>query len=94
MSERPLKTLRRSGGFQAEIRPGRYLKWLLSVNVGIGGCEPPQPDNKPLKTNRFRGIFAAPNLVRNFVRGSIVEAAKGKSQRKIGGVARRVMTQL
>jgi hypothetical protein len=35
--------------------------------------------------------FAVPNLARNFARGSVVEAAGGKSQRKIG---ERAMTQL
>ena len=34
--------------------------------------------------HRFRGLFAVPNLARNFARGSAVEAAGGKSQRKIG----------
>jgi hypothetical protein len=27
------------------------------ANVGIGDCVSPQPDNKPLKTNRFQGPF-------------------------------------
>jgi hypothetical protein len=47
-----------------------------------------------LKTHRFRGLFAAPNLVGNFARGSAVEAAEGKSQRKIGEGERAAMTQL
>jgi hypothetical protein len=47
-----------------------------------------------LKTRRFRGLFAARILVRNFVRGSVVEAAGGKSQRKIDGARCDAMTQL
>jgi len=47
-----------------------------------------------LKTRCFRGLFAAQILTRNFVGGSVVEAAGGKSQRKIEGIARDVMTQL
>jgi hypothetical protein len=47
-----------------------------------------------LKTHHFRGLFAARILVQNFVRGSVVEAAEGKSQREIGAVERGVMTQL
>jgi len=54
----------------------------------------PQPDNKPLKTYRFRGLFAFRILAGNFVRGSVVEAAGGKSQREIGGGGRDAMTQL
>jgi len=52
----------------------------------------PQPDIKPLKTFRFRGLFAASNLAGNFARGSAVEAAGGKSQRKIGEGGRGAMT--
>jgi hypothetical protein len=37
-----------------------------------------------LKTHRFRGLFAARILTRNFAHGNAVEAAEGKSQRKIG----------
>jgi hypothetical protein len=47
-----------------------------------------------LKTHRFRGLFAVPNLAENFARGSAVEAAEGKSQRKIGEGERGAMTQL
>jgi hypothetical protein len=47
-----------------------------------------------LKTNRFRGLFAAHILAGNFVRGSVVEAAGGKRQREIDGAKRGVMTQL
>jgi hypothetical protein len=47
-----------------------------------------------LKTHRFRGLFADRISARNFVRGSVVEAAEGKSQRKIGGVGRDTMAQL
>src|SRR6516165_11288827 len=43
---------------------------------------PPQPNSKPLKTFRFRGLFAVPDLARNFGRGSVVEVAGGKSQRR------------
>jgi hypothetical protein len=52
------------------------------------------PNNKPLKTHRFRGLFADGILTQNFVRGSLVEAAGGKSQREIGGVGSGAMTQL
>jgi len=47
-----------------------------------------------LKTHRFQGLFAALILTRTFVRGSVVEAAGGKLQRKIGGVGRKEMPQL
>jgi len=47
-----------------------------------------------LKTNRFLGLFAALILAGDFVRGSVVEAAGGKQQRKIDGAKRGVMTQL
>jgi hypothetical protein len=41
MSERFLKTLRKSGNFQAEYTSGAQrplLKYPPSANVGIGGC--------------------------------------------------------
>jgi hypothetical protein len=47
-----------------------------------------------LKICHFQGLFAGRILMRIFVRGSVVEAAGGKSQRKIGGVRREEMTQL
>jgi hypothetical protein len=39
---------------------------------------------KPLKTFCFQGLFTGRILARNFVRGSVVEAAEGKSQRRNG----------
>jgi hypothetical protein len=39
-------------------------------------------------------IYPARILVRNFSRGSVVEAAEGKSWREIDGVGRDLMTQL
>ena len=54
-------------------------------NLKVIGSNPiPQPSFKPLRTYRFQGLFAVPNLPGNFARGSAVEAAGGKSQRKIG----------
>jgi hypothetical protein len=47
-----------------------------------------------LKTRCFRGLFAARILAGNFVRGSVAEAAEGKSQHKIDGLACDLMTQL
>jgi hypothetical protein len=47
-----------------------------------------------LKTFCFQGHFIVPNLARNFARGTVVEAAGGKSQRKIGEGGRGAMTQL
>jgi hypothetical protein len=44
--------------------------------------------------HRFRGLFAARILAQNFVRGSVVEAAGGKSQRKIGEGGGGAMTQM
>jgi hypothetical protein len=43
---------------------------------------------------RFQGLFAIPDLARNFALGSVVEAAGGKSQRKIGEGSSGAMTQL
>jgi hypothetical protein len=37
-----------------------------------------------LKAFRFRGLFTVLNLAGNFARVSVVEAARGKPQRKIG----------
>jgi hypothetical protein len=70
------------------------VKSRLEANVGIGGCVSPQPDIKPLRTLRFRGLFAVRILAGNFVRGSVVEAPEGKSQRKIGEGGGGAMTQL
>jgi len=80
-----------AGHSHAAVEWGQLnLKWPPSANVG--GCASPQPDIKPLKTFRFRGLFAASNLAGNFARGSAVEAAGGKSQRKIGEGGRGAMT--
>jgi hypothetical protein len=44
----------------AKNAKGGIVKHPLSANVGIGGCESPQPVNKPLKTHRFKGVLLLP----------------------------------
>jgi hypothetical protein len=64
-------------------------------NLKVIGSNPvPKPSFKPLKRIVFEGFLLLPNLVGNFARGSALEAAEGKSQRKIGEGERAAMTQL
>lgn len=61
--------------------------------IGFKSC-PRDQTIMLLRTLRFRGLFAVRILAGNFVRGSIVEAAEGKLQRKIGEGGRGAMSQL
>jgi hypothetical protein len=67
----------------------------LTHNLKVIGSNPiPATRHQALENVSFSRVFCSRILARNFVRGSVVESAEGKSQRKIDGVGRDVMTQL
>ena len=64
-------------------------------NLKVIGSNPiPATSHQALESKSFSRAFAAPNLAGNFFRGSAVEAAGGKSQRKIGEGGPGAITQL
>jgi hypothetical protein len=73
----------------------KYCTVRQAHNLKVTGSNPvPATRHQALENASFSRAFCARILARNFVRGSVVEAAGGKRQRKIDGARRCVMTQL
>jgi hypothetical protein len=84
------------------VMPSGALHCHYAANLGMGFSSThknrelrvPATRQQALENTPFSRVFVVRILVRNLSRGSVVEAAEGKSWREIDGVGRDLMTQL